>query len=98
MASGSGAASAPAGDLGWPWAVSAALAASAVGVALADQVRLAAYLVAATFGVTAVLRAALPDHLAGALAVRSRTTDVLVLLTAAVGTAVLAATLLIPTR
>jgi hypothetical protein len=58
-----------------------------------DRVRLGGYLLGAGLGAAAVLRAVLPTRLSGAVATRSRTTDVLGLLAGAVTAVVLASTL-----
>ena len=76
-----------------PWLLLAlALTAAVVAVTL-DRVRLGGYLLGGGLGVVALLRAVLPARFSGAVAIRSRTTDVLLLLSAAVAAGVLAYTL-----
>lgn len=62
-----------------------------VAIAVLASVPLAGLLLAALLGVLAVLRAVLPVRVVGALAVRSRGLDVVVLLMLAVSLAVLSA-------
>jgi len=76
-----------------PWLLLALCVLAAVVAVTTDRVRLGGYLLAGGLGAAAVLRAALPPRLSGALAIRSRTTDVLLLLGAAAAAAVLASTL-----
>ncbi len=75
-----------------PWLVLAlGVAAAVVAVAL-GHLRTGGYLLAAALGAAAVLRAVLPVRLAGALVVRSRPVDVVLLAAAAGAAATLAAT------
>jgi hypothetical protein len=76
-----------------PWLLLAICLVTAVLAVTADRVRLGGYLLGAGLGVAALLRAVLPQRLAGAVVVRSRTTDVLLLLGGAVAAGVLAYTL-----
>src|SRR6476469_4675311 len=76
-----------------PWAVLAVAVVLAVLVVALGHVRLGGYLLAAGFAVTAALRAVLGRPAMGALAVRSRATDVVGLAAFATVTAVLTATL-----
>jgi hypothetical protein len=76
-----------------PWLLLAVGVLVATLAVVSDHVRLGGYLLAATLGLAGLLRATLPSALAGAVAARSRTTDVLLLLGAAVAAAVLAYTL-----
>lgn len=76
-----------------PWLLLVVGVLAAVVAVTADHVRTGGYLLAATLGAVALARAVLPSELAGAVAVRSRTTDVLLLLGGAVAAAVLASTL-----
>ncbi len=76
-----------------PWLVLlVGVGAAVVAVAL-GSLRAGGYLLAGTFGGTALLRAVLPTKVAGAIVVRSRFTDLVILSAAAVAAAVLAATL-----
>jgi hypothetical protein len=79
--------------LAGPWLLLAGCLLTAVVAVTADRVRLGGYVLGAGLGVVAVLRAVLPTRYSGAVAVRSRTTDVLLLLGAAVAAGVLASTL-----
>ena len=76
-----------------PWLVLAVGIAAAVLAIVAGRLRLGGYLLAATFAVTAALRLGLPTRAVGAVAVRSRTVDVIGLLLTAVAAALLTATL-----
>lgn len=76
-----------------PWLLLVLGVLAGVVAVLLDQVRLGGYLLAAALGVAAVLRALLPPSVVGAVAVRSRPTDVLFLVLGAVAAAVLASTL-----
>jgi len=76
-----------------PWLVLALCVLAAVVAVTTDRVRLGGYLLAAGLGTAGVLRAVLPSRLSGAVATRSRTTDVLLLLGAAAAAGVLASTL-----
>ena len=76
-----------------PWLLLAGCLLTAVVAVTADRVRLGGYVLGAGLGLVAVLRAVLPTRYSGAVAVRSRTTDVLLLLGAAVAAGVLASTL-----
>jgi hypothetical protein len=76
-----------------PWLLLALFLLSAVVAVTADHVRLGGYLLSAGMGIVAILRAVLPTRFSGAVAIRSRTTDVLLLLGAAVAAGVLAYTL-----
>jgi Protein of unknown function (DUF3017) len=76
-----------------PWLLLAVCVLTAVVAVTVDRVRLGGYLLAAGLGVVALLRAVLPSRFSGAVAIRSRTTDVLLLLGAAVAAGVLAYTL-----
>jgi hypothetical protein len=76
-----------------PWLLLALCLLAAVVAVLTDRVRLGGYLLTAGLGAAAVLRAVLPPRLSGAVATRSRTTDVILLLGAAAAAGVLAATL-----
>jgi hypothetical protein len=79
-----------------PWLLLVAGSTAAVVLVCLGQLRQGADVLAGTLVVTAVLRAVLPARLAGAVAVRSRFVDVLLLGGAAVAAIVLAATLKIP--
>ncbi|HET8614474.1 MAG TPA: DUF3017 domain-containing protein [Actinomycetales bacterium] len=76
-----------------PWLLLAVGVLVAVVAVLLDHVRLGGYLLAAALGLAGLLRAFLPSSLVGAVAARSRTTDVVLLLGAAAACAVLASTL-----
>jgi hypothetical protein len=76
-----------------PWLLLATCLVAAVVAVTGDRVRLGGYLLGTGLGVVALLRAVLPPRLAGAVAMRSRTTDVLLLLGGAVAAGVLASTL-----
>ncbi len=76
-----------------PWVVLPVGVTAAVVAVTLDQLRAAGYLLAAGLGAAAVLRAVLPARAAGAVAVRSRAVDVLLLAGAAVAAATLAATI-----
>jgi len=76
-----------------PWLVLPVGAAAAVAAVAAGQLRVGGFLLAGALGLTALLRAVLPVRLAGALVVRSRAVDVLLLAGAGVAAGVLAATL-----
>ncbi len=76
-----------------PWLVLAVGVGVGVAAIMAGQTRLAGYLIAGSLATIAVLRALLSTPAVGALAVRSRTTDVLLLLLAAGAMATLTATL-----
>ncbi len=76
-----------------PWLVLAAGIVAAVAAVVSGQLRLGGYLLALTLAVTAALRLTLPTAMVGALAVRSRTVDVIGLLLAAGGAAALTAVL-----
>lgn len=76
-----------------PWLVLAGGVAASVLAIVAGQLRLGGYLLAATFALTAALRLTLPTRVVGAVAVRSRTVDVIGLLLTAVAAAVLTYTL-----
>jgi hypothetical protein len=71
-----------------PLGVAAAVAAVGLG-----ELRVGGYLLAAALGTASLLRAVLPVRTAGAIVVRSRAVDVLLLAAAAVAAAILAATL-----
>jgi hypothetical protein len=75
-----------------PWLLLLAGVAAAVVAVAAGQLRAGGYLLAGTLGGTAVLRVVLPTKVAGAIAVRSKLTDIVLLSGAAVAAAVLAAT------
>lgn len=79
--------------LAGPWLVLAAGTVLALLAVVTDRVRLAGYVLATTFALVALARLLLPARAAGALAVRSRGVDVLGLLVAAAGAAVLTSTL-----
>jgi len=81
------------GQLRGPWLVLAVGIAVAVLAVIAGHVRLGGYLLAAAFALTAGVRLALPTRVVGAVAVRSRSTDVIGLLLTAVAAAVLTYTL-----
>ena len=81
------------GQLRGPWLVLAVGIAAAVLAIVAGQLRLGGYLLAVTFALTAAVRLALPTRVVGAVAVRSRTIDVIGLLLTAVAAAVLTYTL-----
>lgn len=76
-----------------PWLLLLAGAALAVVTVATDHLRAGGYLLAGTLAATAALRAVLPVKAAGALVVRSKLTDVVLLSGAAVAAAVLSATL-----
>jgi hypothetical protein len=76
-----------------PWLVLALGLTVAVAAIMAGQTRAAGYLIAGSLATIAVLRAVRPTSAVGAIAVRSRTTDVLLLLLAAGAMATLTATL-----
>jgi hypothetical protein len=76
-----------------PWLLLAVGVLLAMVAVITDHVRLGGYLLAASLGLAGLLRAVLPASVVGAVAARSRTTDVLLLLVAAVAAAVLAYTL-----
>lgn len=76
-----------------PWLLLAGVLTAAVLAVAAGQVRWGGYLLAAAFAVMATVRLALPSRAVGAVAVRSRTTDVIGLGVVAVAAAVLTATL-----
>jgi hypothetical protein len=76
-----------------PWLLLALGVLAAVVAVTTDPVRLGGYLLAGSLGAVALLRAVLPPRLAGAVVVRSRGTDTLLLTGAAVAAAVLASTL-----
>jgi hypothetical protein len=76
-----------------PWLLLTLCIVAAAAAVTVDRVRLGGYLLGVGLGVAGLLRAVLPDRLAGAVAVRSRTTDVLLLLGGAVAAGVLAYTL-----
>ena len=76
-----------------PWLLLALCLLTAVVAVTTDRVRLGGYLLAAGLGAVALLRAVLPPRLSGAVAIRSRTTDVILLLGAAAAAGVLAYTL-----
>jgi hypothetical protein len=76
-----------------PWLVLPVGVAAAVLAVTLDQLRAAGYLLAAGLGAAALLRAVLPSRTVGAVAVRSRPVDVLLLAAAAVAAATLAATI-----
>ena len=76
-----------------PWLVLAVGIVAAVAAVTSGQLRLGGYLLAGTLAATALLRLTLPSTLVGALAVRSRTIDVIGLLLAAAGAAALTAVL-----
>lgn len=75
-----------------PWLLLLAGVAAAVVAVVTGHLRAGGYLLAGTLGATAVLRFVLPTQVAGALAVRSKLTDVVLLGGAAVAAGVLAAT------
>ena len=60
-----------------PWLVLAVGVAAAALTVVAGNVRLGGYLLALAFALTAALRLALPARVVGAVAVRSRSTDVI---------------------
>lgn len=72
-----------------PWLVLAVGIAAAALTVVAGNVRLGGYLLASAFALTAALRLALPARVVGAVAVRSRSTDVIGLLLTAVAAAAL---------
>jgi hypothetical protein len=76
-----------------PWLLLALCVLAAVVAVTSDRVRLGGYLLGAGLGAAAVLRAVLPTRLSGAVATRSRTTDVLILVAGSVTAVVLASTL-----
>lgn len=76
-----------------PWLVLAAGVGAALVAIVVGRLQLGGYLLSSALGATAVMRAILPVRLAGAIVVRSRTTDVLLLAGAATAAAVLAATI-----
>jgi hypothetical protein len=76
-----------------PWLLLALCLLAAVVAVTTDRVRLGGYLLAAGLGATALLRAVLPPRLSGAVATRSRATDVLLLMGSAAAAGVLAYTL-----
>lgn len=75
-----------------PWLVLPLGVTAAVVAVTLHQLRAAGYVLAAGLGAAAVLRAILPARTAGAVAVRSRAVDVLLLAGAAMAAAILAAT------
>jgi hypothetical protein len=76
-----------------PWLLLALCLLAAVVAVTTDRIRLGGYLLAAGLGATALLRAVLPPRLSGAVATRSRATDVLLLMGSAAAAGVLAYTL-----
>ncbi|GAB3593715.1 hypothetical protein GCM10027446_16370 [Angustibacter peucedani] len=76
-----------------PWLVLPLGVAAAVVAVTLDELRAAGYVLAATLGAVAVLRLLLPSRAVGAIAVRSRLVDVVLLAAAAVAAATLAATI-----
>lgn len=86
----------PAPGLGRAWLLLAAGVTLSVLAVIAGHVRAAGYLLGGTLLAVALLRALLPGPAVGAVAVRSRTIDVLALLTAAGAAIVLATTLRLP--
>ena len=76
-----------------PWLLLLVGVTAAVVALVLGQLRAGGYLLAATFGLTALVRLVLPTRVVGAVAVRSKLTDVVLLAGAAVATGVLAATL-----
>ncbi|WP_426562776.1 DUF3017 domain-containing protein [Angustibacter sp. McL0619] len=76
-----------------PWLLLPFGVAAAVAAVVADQLRAGGYLLAATLGAVALLRVVLPARAAGALVVRSRPADVLMLVCVAFAAAALAATI-----
>jgi hypothetical protein len=76
-----------------PWLVLVVGVGVGVAAVVAGQTRIAGYLIAGSLATIAVLRALLPTAAVGAIAVRSRTTDVLLLMLAAGAMATLTATL-----
>jgi hypothetical protein len=75
-----------------PWLVLLLGVAAAVAAVALGQLRAGGYLLAGTLAGTALLRAVLPVRTAGAIVVRSRVTDVVLLVGAAAAATVLAAT------
>jgi hypothetical protein len=75
-----------------PWLLLLVGITAAVVAVVAGQLRAGGYLLAGTLGITALLRALLPTGVVGAVAVRSKVVDVLLLAGAAGAAAVLAAT------
>ena len=76
-----------------PWLLLLVGVGAAVTAVVLGQLRAGGYLLAGTLGVTALLRVVLPSRVAGAVVVRSKLTDVVLLGGAAVAAGVLAATL-----
>ena len=76
-----------------PWLLLAAGVVASVAAVTSGQLRLGGYLLAGTLAVTALMRLMLPSAVVGAIAVRSRTVDVIGLLLAAGGAAALTAVL-----
>ncbi|KQX65927.1 DUF3017 domain-containing protein [Angustibacter sp. Root456] len=75
-----------------PWLLLLVGVAAAVVAVVSGHLRAGGYLLAGALGVTAVVRAVLPTSAVGAVAVRSKAVDVLLLAGAAGAAAVLAAT------
>jgi hypothetical protein len=75
-----------------PWLLLLVGVSAAVVAVVTGHLRAGGYLLAGTLGATAVLRFVLPTRVAGAVAVRSKLTDVVLLGGAAVAAGVLAAT------
>ena len=76
-----------------PWLLLATGTAAAVALVVSGHLSTGAYLLGGTLAVTALLRAALPLRLPGAVAARSKLIDVVLLGAAAAAALVLAATL-----
>jgi hypothetical protein len=79
-----------------PWLLLATGTAVAVALVVTGHLKAGANVLGGTLALTALLRAALPLRLAGAVAARSRVVDVLILSAAAAAALVLAATLPTP--
>lgn len=76
-----------------PWLLMVLGTLAAIVAVTGDHVRAGGYLLGASLATAALLRATLPPRVAGAVVVRSRTTDVLLLAGGAVAAVVLASTL-----
>jgi hypothetical protein len=73
-----------------PWLLLLGGGIAATLLVLDEHVRTGGYVLAGSLGLCALLRMVLPTRLAGAIAVRSRATDVLLLGSSALAVAVLA--------
>ena len=76
-----------------PWLLLATGTGAALALVVTGRLSAGAYLLGGTLTLTALLRAALPVRLSGAVAARSKLVDVLLLGAAAAAALVLAATL-----